>query len=136
MPNAFSFDASYYGRRYASDPQVAEARGAEELFHHFRSVGYGRGYRPNHFGLMKHVRDNLNPLSEAPHCMQCGLPIERESDGSYDIWINSNEEPEPRRHRSEELELRWYKFCSLRCCQEKERRLSWVKCSRKASMPA
>ena len=123
MPNPFSFDASYYARRYASDPQVAEARGAAELFHHFRSVGYGRGYRSNHFGLMKHVHDNLNPLSEEPHCMQCGLPIGREPDGSYDIWINSNEEPEPRRHRSKELELLWYKFCSLRCCQEKERKL-------------
>lgn len=123
MPNPFSFDPSYYGRRYAADPQVAEARGAKELYHHFRSVGYSRGYRPNHFGLMKHVRDNFSPLSDDPHCMQCGVPITREVDGSYDIWISSNEEPEPRRHRALDLELRWYKFCSLHCCQEKERKL-------------
>lgn len=123
MPNPFSFDARYYVRRYAADPQVSLLEGAEALYSHFCEHGVRRGYRPNHFGLMKHVDDNRTLLFEAFSCLQCGAPLPKDEQGRFDIWINSNEEPEPRRHCDGNLELRFYKFCSLSCAREKEQNI-------------
>lgn len=123
MPNPFSFDAPYYEQRYGMDPAIEDGWDGKQLFGHFRDIGQARGYRPNHFGLMKHVNDNSSKYQEPPSCQQCGSPLEKQDDGTYDIWIATAEKPTPVAHCWDGKALLWYKFCSLNCGQDKARKL-------------